>query len=266
MICIDSLFYIKDGGNMKIGVSSSIFLDSNYDLYSSLNFLEKKVKYVELVCDGNLNVMENENIHIPEQYNLKYTLHCPLSDLNLSSFREKIRLATLSFVEDILKTANSVNGDIVVLHPGYCIFKYDYGKSLDSLIKSLYDLNNLQREYSIKITIENMPSYDMFMFRKPIYEIMENLGDIGITFDIGHAFLNNNIEGFLEEEIINKIAHTHIHDNNGVFDEHLCIGKGKIPFKKYAKKIKKVKGIKMIEVNNKSLEELDSFIHNLKNL
>ena len=213
-----------------------------------------------------LNVMENENIHIPELYNLKYTLHCPLSDLKLSSFREKIRLTTLSFVEDILKTANSVNGDIVVLHPGYCIFKYDYGKSLDSLIKSLYDLNNLQKEYSIKITIENMPSYDMFMFRKPIYEIMENLEDIGITFDMGHAFLNNNIEEFLGGGIIKKIIHTHIHDNNGAFDEHLCIGKGKIPFKKYVREIKKIEGIKMIEMQNKSFEELDSCIKNLKNL
>ena len=261
-----SLMQIRSGENMKIGVSSSIFLDSKYDLHSSLNFLEKKVKYVELVCDGNLNVMEDENIHIPELYNLKYTLHCPLSDLNLSSFREKIRLNALNFVEDILKTADSVNGDVIVLHPGYCIFKYDYEKSLNSFIKSLYGLNNLQREYSTKITIENMPSYSMFMFRKPINEIMENLGNIGITFDIGHAFLNNNIEDFLEKEIIKKIIHTHIHDNNGVFDEHLCIGKGKIPFKKHTKKIKKIKGIKMIEMQNKSFEELDDCIENLKNL
>ncbi|WP_292460971.1 sugar phosphate isomerase/epimerase family protein [Methanothermococcus sp.] len=251
---------------MKIGVSSSIFLDSGKNLEYSLEFLEKKVEYVELVCDGNINVMEKENIDVPYSYDLNYTLHCPLTDLNLASFREKIRNASLDFVKDILKTADRVNANLVVLHPGYCVFKYDYKKASNALIKSLKDLNDIQKEYSIKITIENMPSYNMFMFREPTDEIINNLGDLSITFDIGHSFLNKNISKFLDDELIEKIAHIHIHDNSGEFDEHLCIGKGKIDFKKYGGKIKKIKCIKMIEMQNKSLDDLDLCIERLKNL
>lgn len=249
---------------MKIGVSSSLFLDSNVDLPNSLEFLEKKVKYVELVCDGHINVMEKENMDIPHSYNLDYTLHCPLTDLNLSSFREKIRKVSLDFVEDIVKTADKVHANLVVLHPGYCVFKSDYEKATKSLITSLKGLNDIQKEYSINITIENMPSYNMFMFREPNDEIMGNLGNLGITFDIGHSFLNNNIEDFLSDGIIEKIAHIHIHDNNGEFDEHLCVGNGKIDFEKYMPLLKKINCIKMIEMQNKSFNDLDLCIDNIK--
>jgi len=251
---------------MKIGVSCSLFLDSKISLPNALNFLEERVRYVELVCDGNMNVMKEESIEVVNSYNLKYTLHCPLTDLNLSSFREKIRVASLDLVKDILQVASEVNSSIVVLHPGYCVFKDDYSMALKSLIKTLKELNRIQEEYSTKITIENMPSYSMFMFREPTMEILENLGDIGITFDIGHAFLNRNIESFLDKEVVKKIGHVHIHDNNGDLDEHLCIGRGKIPFEDYRGRLKKIKGIKMIEMQNKSIGDIDRCIELLKDL
>ncbi|HIP16386.1 MAG TPA: sugar phosphate isomerase/epimerase [Methanothermococcus okinawensis] len=251
---------------MKIGVSCSVFLDSKKSLPNALDFLEGKVKYVELLCDGNLNIMKEENIEVVDSYNLKYTLHCPLTDLNLSSFREKIRRASLDLVRDILQVASKVNSSILVLHPGYCVFKDDYTVALESLIKTLKELNRIQEEYSTKITIENMPSYSMFMFREPTKEILEHLEDIGITFDIGHAFLNRNIESFLERGVIEKITHVHIHDNNGDLDEHLCIGKGRIPFGDHRDKLRRINGIKMIEMQNNSIDDIVKCIEHLKDL
>ena len=251
---------------MKIGVSCSVFLDSKITLPDALNFLEGRVKYVELLCDGNMNIMKKENIEIVDSYNLKYTLHSPLTDLNLSSFRERIRVASLDLVRDILQVAGEVDSGILVLHPGYCVFKDDYSTALQSLIKTLEELNRIQEEYSTEITIENMPSYSMFMFREPTEEILEHLGDIGITFDIGHAFLNRNIEDFLNKEVIEKISHVHIHDNNGDLDEHLCIGKGKIPFEDYKDKLRRIKGVKMIEMQNRSIGDIDVCIKHLKDL
>ena len=249
---------------MKIGVSTSVFLDSDKNLSEALEILEKRVKYVEIGCDGNLNVMSDGNVEITQSYNLSYTLHCPITDLNLSSYREKIRKVSLEFVKDILDIATEIDAKLIVLHPGYCVFKYDYEKALNSLIKSLKELNRIQEEFGIQITIENMPSYDMFMFRKPDREVIESLDELKITFDIGHSFLNNNIEDFLK--ISDKIAHIHIHDNNGEFDEHLCIGKGKINFNNFKKDLKKINAIKMIELQNKSINDLDLCINSLREL
>ncbi|XRO74907.1 sugar phosphate isomerase/epimerase family protein [Methanocaldococcus sp. 28A] len=247
-----------------IGISTSVFANSNTKLEDALSILEKKTRYAELICDGYLNVMENSEV--PLSFDLKYTLHCPLSDMNLSSFREKVRKTSVEIVEDILKVADEVNASLIVLHPGYCIFEEDYFKALNALKKSIIELNELQNEYSIKITIENMPSYSMFMFREPIDEIIEILGDVRITFDIGHSFLNKNIDAFLNYKIIDKIAHIHIHDNNGEFDEHLCIGKGKIDFENYSKILRKINCIKMIELQYKSINELDLCIERAKKL
>ena len=251
---------------MKIGVSCSVFLDSKISLSSALDFLEERVKYVELLCDGSMDVMREGNIEVVDSYNLEYTLHCPLTDLNLSSFRERIRVASLDLVRDILEVASRIDSSILVLHPGYCVFEDDYNLALQSLIKTLEELNRIQEEYSTRIAIENMPSYSMFMFREPSREVLEHLEEIGITFDIGHAFLNRNIEDFLDREVIDKIVHLHIHDNCGELDEHLCIGKGKIPFKEYRDRLRRIGGIKMIEMKREGIGDIDRCIESLKDL
>ncbi|WP_157209583.1 sugar phosphate isomerase/epimerase family protein [Methanotorris igneus] len=245
----------------KIGVSMSVFLDSEYSLNDALEFLESRVRYVELICDGNMDIMEKfEDL---ETYNLKYTIHSPITDINLSSHREKVRTMSIEIIEDVLKTSLKVDARLIVVHPGYSIFKHDYERNLNSLINSLKDLNKLKEEYGIDITIENMPSYDMFMFRHPDEYIINNLDEVKITFDIGHSFLNGNIDEFLK---IDSIIHTHIHDNNGEFDEHLPIGMGKINFDNFKDSLKNIKGIKMIELQHKSFEYIDDCISKLKNL
>ena len=249
---------------MNISVSTSVFLDSDKDLNYTLNYLEKKVKFVELVCDGNLDITKKENIQITQNYNLKYTIHCPLSDINLSSHREIVRKFSLKFVEELLKVANKVNSNLIVLHPGHNIFKYNNKESLNSLINSLKQLNILQNEYGVNLTIENMPSYSMFMFKEPVSEIMDNLEDLGITFDIGHSFLNNNIDQFLNYS--DKIKNIHIHDNNGEFDDHLCLGKGIIDFNKYKNKLKKINCNHTIELQYNSINDIDKCITNLKKI
>ncbi len=238
----------------------SVFINSDYTLERALSYLENKVKWVELCCDGNVNVMGREEI--TENFNLKYTLHCPIADFNLSSYREKIRKSSLEFIKDVLETATKVNSEALIIHPGFYIFKHDYDKCLKSLILSLKDLNKLQSEYGINIFIENMP-YDMFMFKNPEKEIIENLGELEICFDIGHAFINNNIDKFLAYKDL--IGHVHIHDNNGHADEHLPIGFGKIDFEKYKKDLKNINGIKIIELHYKNFENLENCLNKLKN-
>ena len=93
-----------------IGISTSVFANSNTKLEDALSILEDKTRYAELICDGYLNVMENTEV--PLSFDLKYTLHCPLSDMNLSSFREKVRKTSVEVVEDILKVADEVDASL----------------------------------------------------------------------------------------------------------------------------------------------------------
>jgi sugar phosphate isomerase/epimerase len=37
-----------------------------------------------------------------------------------------------------------------------------------------------------------------------------------------------------------RLAHVHVHDNHGKWDEHLCLGRGKIDFRKIVRLLKEI--------------------------
>ncbi|MBP2171752.1 sugar phosphate isomerase/epimerase family protein [Methanococcus voltae] len=252
-----------------IGVSSSLFHETKYTLDEALEFLEKRVNYVELVSDSDIGVFKNPEL--PLSYNLEYTIHCPLEDMNLASKYEKLRKVNVDIIEHLIKVADKTNARVIVLHPGYNVFDSMRPRAVESFLKTIEDMNKLQSEHSVQLTIENMPNYEMMLFKTPDSDVIDSFGDVGITFDIGHSYLNDNIDEFLhsDEKIFNRIKHVHIHDNNGDFDEHLNIGDGKIPFENYKKALKKLNCIKLIEVQSRRLnniEEIDKSIFELKKL
>ncbi|MCS3901195.1 sugar phosphate isomerase/epimerase family protein [Methanococcus voltae] len=251
-----------------IGISSSLFHETKYSLDEALEFLEKRVNYVELVSDSDIGVFNNPET--PLSYNLKYTIHCPLEDMNLASKYENLRKVNVNIIEQLVKIADNTNAKVIVLHPGYNVFDSMRPKAVESFLKTVEDMNKLQQEHSVQLTIENMPNYDMMLFKTPDMNVIDSFGDIGITFDMGHSYLNNNIDEFLrEKKVFNRIKHVHIHDNNGDFDEHLNLGDGKIPFENYKKALKDLNCIKMVEVQSRRLnniEEIDKSVSELKKL
>ncbi|NIQ06948.1 MAG: sugar phosphate isomerase/epimerase, partial [Candidatus Korarchaeota archaeon] len=63
--------------------------------------------------------------------------------------------------------------------------------------------------------------------------------DIGLTFDIGHANINNQIQEFLTY-LPKKIVHIHAHDNQGEIDQHLGVGDGTIDWNKVTDLLKMI--------------------------
>jgi sugar phosphate isomerase/epimerase len=62
---------------------------------------------------------------------------------------------------------------------------------------------------------------------------------IGIVMDLGHANLEAQIEPFFNM-LADKIIHVHASDNNGIEDQHLGIGEGKIDWNWFAQTMKKM--------------------------
>ncbi len=63
----------------------------------------------------------------------------------------------------------------------------------------------------------------------------EGIEGIGMTFDFGHANTIGKVNDFLH--YAKKADHIHIHDNNGMSDEHLALGEGTISWSKVGKTI-----------------------------
>ena len=74
-----------------------------------------------------------------------------------------------------------------------------------------------------------MPACPMCMGTTPedLLTLLEGT-ELGICFDIGHANTTNTVQEFLS--LKDRFDNVHIHDNMGVSDEHLPIGKGTVDF------------------------------------
>jgi sugar phosphate isomerase/epimerase len=134
-------------------------------------------------------------------------------------------------------------------------------------LESIRDLLSAAQEFGVNATIENglhplpflMKTADDFMcFYKDLGET-----NLGITFDLGHANVNSQINEFFEK-LPERIVHAHLHDNHGKTDEHLGLGDGNIDWQKTVRAFKKIdfKGTLVVE----SAKNVEESIQKLKTL
>lgn len=187
-------------------------------------------------------------------YNMRYSAHAPICDINIASLNERIREAS---VEEMLRTmehSNKMGIEMITIHPGlYSTVLHNVeARSTELAKQSLKTIEKGSREYGVVAAIENMPSFRIMMGQTPkdLLELIDGT-DLMICFDIGHA----NTMGLMDECVDTfgkRIVNIHIHDNMGKNDDHMTIGDGKIDFIKILSKLKWYRGNYIIE--SKSME------------
>ena len=98
-------------------------------------------------------------------------------------------------------------------------------------------LEKLAEEKKVKILLENeLHSYEEFLV------LTENYKNLGITFDLGHAYMSYvtkrcKIHPFkFFNKVFDKVENIHLmdsHRNWKIHHEHLSLGKGSLPIKKF---------------------------------
>ncbi len=244
---------------MKIAISSLVFLPES--LESITNKLIENDFYIwEIVCEGN-HYLDKKNIKylldIKEEYSLEFLVHAPFSDLNPASMNEKVRKLVIECIEDAIKGAYELDSSIVVVHPGYIpeLWKNYLDDILDNNFSTLLEIVEIAEDYDIIIGLENMPNYKGLLCRE-YNEIKKLINEIDsknlkMTLDVGHANTVGNVLDFINKDIV----HIHIHDNNGVEDEHLAVGDGNINFDEFFKELKKINYNGILTIENKTLRD-----------
>ncbi len=234
---------------MKIGASTlSGFkdkLENNLDYFEELG-----LDYAEI-----LHQYPNDEINIDslESYNLKYSIHSPIVNINIASLNKAIRKTSIEEIKKSIDLANKLDSDIVVVHPGSIPFLgRDFEEEIYGLANSaIEELGKYGQDLGVTATIENMPAFEGHM-----YQNMEKLNqtldeyDMFMTLDIGHAYHS----GYSADSMYyDRIKHIHIHDNNGEDDSHYALGEGSIDLKHIVQTFesKNYDGIYIIEVNDK---------------
>ena len=228
-------------------------------------------RYIEILDDGTheLNQKRIELLkEVAKSYDLEYTMHAPFADINIASPSKTILEASIKRLKQSLRYANALDAKLWVFHPGARtgISQFYPGVEWKQNIASIQQLYKEAEELGVNIALENLPAKYWFLMKTPedfskLYK--ETNLPIGIVLDLGHANLEGQIEPFFNQ-LADKIIHIHASDNNGVDDDHLGVGYGKIDYRWFAETLKKIGFDRKVVVE--STQNVPESIQKLKEL
>lgn len=249
---------------MKIGLSSLFLINKTFEALRRA--IEKfDVKYWEVVDEDALR-LNKARVKILNELkstsNLQYTVHAPFADANIASFNPAVRRLVLKQLETSLHHAKLLDAKLWIFHPGMHTGLSPLHPGVDSQI-SLQSIRYLMKragDLGIKIAVENMPTKSPCLYQQvaEVEQFYRELGSesIGMVLDVGHANTVGQVDMFLAK-FIKKIVHVHASDNDGSFDSHLPIGKGKINWERVLATLTRNRfdGFLMIETLENPLED-----------
>jgi len=254
----------------KVGVSML------YCLGEPFNRMVKRLgtigtRYIEILDDGTHELDKKRVVTLKEaakSYSLEYSVHAPFADINIASPSKNMLNASMKRLKQSMVYTNMLDAKLWVFHPGAKtgIGQFYPGADWKQNNESIQELYDKAEEYGINIALENLPAKYYFFMSKPeefVRFYRETNLPIGIVMDVGHAHLEGQIEPFFNM-LADKIVHIHASDNNGLDDQHLGIGEGKIDYKWFQQTLKKMGYNKSVIIE--SMTDVPESVKKLKHL
>ena len=213
------------------------FINAPFDiLYEKLDLLCAMKLMPEIYFDANiLDTYKDADYRTVadrlEKSGLACTFHAPFEDLRPASFDSKIRKVSMDRLLSACRIAEIFHPLTIVCHPEF--MKWIYFEKEEAWLKlsieSWGEVCETAKQYGARVLLENVFDETPEM----LLRLVEGIGpeNTGICLDIGHLtiFTKCPLSEWLET-LGPYIKELHLHDNHGVFDEHLVIGRGSIDF------------------------------------
>jgi sugar phosphate isomerase/epimerase len=208
-------------------------------------------------------------VKLARVFGVSVSLHVPYT-VNPSDEIPSIRSANIEYLKKVVMLAHKLEATHVTTHIGYYVglasWSWKRKQALDRLILSLREVLPLCEKLDVLLALENanpMPKDSEFSYLGDNINDLKHIFDklrspmIKLCLDVGHANTNEGPAKYIEV-FAHKIAVAHIHDNNGIYDEHLAIGMGTINWIFLAEKFKKIDfyGPFIYEVISKTPQEV----------
>ena len=233
-----------------------------------LDSLVGKFELWEIFSEAEHSVVYHTDVFqdLLPMYDLSYTIHAPICDLNVAALSDKLREASVREIAANAIAANKLGIDKMVVHPGLSSMAVDgtEGIATERAKWAMTFLEKVSEEYGVTMAIENMPDMKFFLGRTAdnLAHILEET-DLSVCLDIGHANTTGQLDEMIEK-LGDRIVHVHIHDNDGTADQHLTLGKGTIDFEDVLSKLNDYDGDFIIESRNlESAVESQAFLESL---
>ncbi len=222
--------------------------------FSTFFFIEKPIRHVirDIVSHGVKtielslevpHVLEMDEGFVSEMTTLRkdgvaFSIHAPFFEMNLGSHQKEVRRFSRKRCKMAMDMAQTIGCNPVVLHPGY-VFWMDKIKDVTDtsrayFLKGLKEMVSYGKKKGVKIALEQVPMPFFFFYDLPEFmELRQAVPDLGMTLDIGHAYLVKRAKGVDDPEgaIINDlkeigvewVSHVHLANNRGKRDDHLVL-------------------------------------------
>jgi sugar phosphate isomerase/epimerase len=217
---------------MPIGISTLCTFGKTYSVLNEI--LENHIQVLEILDDWNDRLDKGRMRklqEIRESNNLKLTVHSPILDMDIASANNRFRNLSIRLVMESMEHAAEMGAELVVVHPGqhspleYLVPRVHWDYSRESLRKIIVNGEKL----GVRVAVENMPGNTPCLLRN--VSEFQSLIDEGLplhmALDVGHANTTSQLKLFLDN-MSERIIHVHLHDNNGLNDDHLVVGKGTV--------------------------------------
>lgn len=185
-------------------------------------------------------------------YDMSYSLHTPISDVNIASLSERMRESSVLEMIANTEIASALDIRMITVHPGLESMSVPgmKEKSIENAKRSLRILDRAAMEYGVTLAIENMPGFPPMLGKtaEELNSLVEGT-NLGVCFDVGHAHINDQTEEMVTT-FKDRIVHVHVHDNSGESDEHLTVGDGTVDFPRVMRSLTGYPGKYVIESNS----------------
>ncbi len=177
--------------------------------------------------DPNVSTRRNELIAAYEAVlpnTIEKHLHAPFWDLCLASKTRKIAEVTRECFDEAYRTAEALDCRTMTVHQGFVpgtSFPEGWAKRSVEFWRSFLS----DHPGNICICMENLLEQDPDSFLRTIDGLGSNR--LAVNFDVGHAHCHSPLP-VIEwiKQLNDRIHYVHLHQNNGIRDEHLGLAYG----------------------------------------
>jgi sugar phosphate isomerase/epimerase len=145
------------------------------------------------------------------------------------------RINSMDEIKRALETADSIHFGNLIVHLGEKGDEWS-PRTIEYALTALEHLGAFAHPLGVRVLVENLPAEPALPERLMYILEAGHLDQIGICLDLGHAHLTVGISEAIAT-LNKRIVSVHVHDNNGLKDDHLWPGDGSIDWPATAQKL-----------------------------
>jgi sugar phosphate isomerase/epimerase len=216
-------------------------LKDNLDWYQQ-NGVNVEIRLTDAEYNREVPVRELESLEQElRRRNIGAFCHLPFHGLHLSCPDPRVMTYSREVLMEGLEIGTILGCKVAVLHSGFSnhVRPAAIQEWKDRLITSLRDLVTLAEDEEIVLAIENAYEPDATVLQ----EVMDAIGSPWLRFcvDLGHAACFSRMA---PEEWIHAfkdhLISLHVHDNEGMEDDHLACGRGVVGYDQVFQAVKEI--------------------------